>query len=30
MIAMLKTLCEFDDDHIVIIDIKYNCKTVKA
>jgi len=30
MIAMLETLCEVDDDHIVMIDIKYNCKSVKA
>jgi len=30
MIAMLKTLCEVDDDHIVMIDTKYNCKSVKA
>jgi len=29
MIAMLKTSYEVDD-HIVMIDTKYNCKSVKA
>jgi len=28
MITMLKTLCEVDDDHIVMIDTKYNCKSI--
>jgi len=27
---ILKTLCEVDDDHIVMIDTKYNHKSVKV